>query len=468
MGYVMKILFYGVLIAISLSFNALASEIVGINGKVLDGVPVDVAQDGRIVFVTREGKRFQIAVENIVEPNKEKLADWLGLCAEDALNGDRVIGRAWRLAEKGDALGGATAAGVLAICLMESKPRLALDAALRSAERGSSSGALLAGIFYKDGVGALPSRIHALRWYKRAYEMGSGFGALEMARESFRKNRFAEATDWVLRATEVFQQQRNRQGLVKLAQLAEDYGQNKMATLLFEQAQQIAYEGARKESPSEREKPPILGGTGTGWFITPRELVTCWHVVQGCSRLSLYSSEEKREISLRLIAHDAKNDIALLSVMDEAFTCTAPIPLAETPPGLAAGVFTLGFPMQDTLGKSVKYTEGTVSALQGIQGDPTHLQISAPIQPGNSGGPLLNSRGEAVGMVTSMLSAVYTLTMADVVPQNVNYAVKIDYVRLLLQSNAIRYTGKARGTVASREELVKDLGRAVFLIRARP
>lgn len=178
--------------------------------------------------------------------------------------------------------------------------------------------------------------------------------------------------------------------------------------------------------------------------------------------------EQKREIPLTLVAHDAQNDIALLRVQGEGLVCPNPIPFAQTPPTLAAPAFTLGFPMQGLLGDAAKYTEGSISGLRGLHDAPTHLQVSVPVQPGNSGGPLLNGRGEAIGVVTSTPNASYTSAESETLPQNVNYALKIDYVRLFLQANDLRPIDGTATSPEPREQMVKRLVRAVFQVRARP
>jgi len=99
-------------------------------------------------------------------------------------------------------------------------------------------------------------------------------------------------------------------------------------------------------------------------------------------------------------------------------------------------VFTLGFPISDILGKEVKYSEGVINSLSGIQGDATFFQISVPIQPGNSGGPLVNQAGDVVGIVTATAAVEEFYKATGSLPQNVNWAVKAAYASLILPSSA--------------------------------
>ena len=98
-------------------------------------------------------------------------------------------------------------------------------------------------------------------------------------------------------------------------------------------------------------------------------------------------------------------------------------------------VFTLGYPLIQLQGQEQKATFGRVNALSGLQGNPRFIQMDVPIQPGNSGGPLIDRSGEVLAVVTSMLHQQTTYQMTGVIPQNVNYAVKSDYAWKLVDDN---------------------------------
>lgn len=94
-------------------------------------------------------------------------------------------------------------------------------------------------------------------------------------------------------------------------------------------------------------------------------------------------------------------------------------------------VFTVGFPDPANLGQAPKFTEGTISAMSGFRGDDTRLQISVPIQPGNSGGPLVDETGSVVGIIVASVSERQFQRETGALPQNVNYAVKAERASLL-------------------------------------
>lgn len=128
----------------------------------------------------------------------------------------------------------------------------------------------------------------------------------------------------------------------------------------------------------------------------------------------------------------ATTDLALLRV-----SVPTPSYLSLASPRSAKvgqAVFTLGFPVTSVLGMEPKFTDGSISALSGAQGEASLLQITVPVQPGNSGGPLLNDQGHVVGIVTSTAAILPFAAATGALPQNVNWAVKADYARPLFNA----------------------------------
>ncbi len=193
-------------------------------------------------------------------------------------------------------------------------------------------------------------------------------------------------------------------------------------------------------SMSPEEDADSLGGTGSGsGFLVSQQglVVTNYHVVRGAKSVDVRFPSQARTYSASVAVKDKGNDLAVLRLQEFRPTGV----LAEAPPyaiatssGVRLGqeVFTLGFPLGDVLGKSPKLSAGSVSSITGIEDDPRMLQISNPIQPGNSGGPLFDADGRLVGIVVSSLNAKYFYERADVIPQNVNFAIKSDYLLSLL------------------------------------
>lgn len=167
---------------------------------------------------------------------------------------------------------------------------------------------------------------------------------------------------------------------------------------------------------------------------------------------------------------DAGNDLALLRVVGEEIgNLPSPLPLADgADVKLGAEALVVGFPLGDVLGVDHKVTSGLVSALDGLNGDPRKLQLTAPIQPGSSGSPVFERSGRVIGIVTSTLDAMSSIRASGSLPQNVNFAVKSDYLGLLLRRIPLggRKDGLVGANAASLPELIERVRQSVGQIRA--
>jgi serine protease Do len=104
---------------------------------------------------------------------------------------------------------------------------------------------------------------------------------------------------------------------------------------------------------------------------------------------------------------------------------------------LGEEVVALGYPLRGVLGDGLNVTTGTVSALSGIGNNSTELQFTAPIQPGNSGGALVNRSGAVVGVTASSLNDLATLEAGGFVPQGVNFAIRKEIVISFLETQGL-------------------------------
>jgi uncharacterized protein len=171
--------------------------------------------------------------------------------------------------------------------------------------------------------------------------------------------------------------------------------------------------------------------SGTGFLITTDGyIVTCHHVVEGAARIEIYVGDKMYPASL--VQEDPNSDLAILKVNGSSFPALAFSPHRSAKMG--QDVFTVGFPNPGLQGISAKYTKGTVSSLTGFKDDLRLYQISVPIQPGNSGGSLLDEYGNILGVVIATLSAKKTFEISGSLPQNVNYAVKSLYAQAMIDT----------------------------------
>lgn len=171
---------------------------------------------------------------------------------------------------------------------------------------------------------------------------------------------------------------------------------------------------------------------GSGWLVAPHFVVTNHHVVSNSNQAVVRTSKHVR-LQATVVIRDVVNDLVLLKI-DTPSKLPAALPLADQAPNMGEQIFTIGYPHPDVMGTDPKLSVGIISSLTGLANDPRTLQISAPVQSGSSGGPLLNMRGEVIGIVTSKLNAMKMFKWTGDIPQNVNYAVKVNYLRVLLQT----------------------------------
>jgi S1-C subfamily serine protease len=176
--------------------------------------------------------------------------------------------------------------------------------------------------------------------------------------------------------------------------------------------------------------PQRMVSSGTGFVVAPRQIMTNQHVVDGCTamRARLASGQE---IPATIIAADTQRDLALLRTESDPGPVLSFRRAAEVRRG--ENVVTYGFPLAGLLSSGPTLTTGDVSALAGLGDNPRQIQISAPVQQGNSGGPLLDLRGQVVGVIVSKLNAQRIAQATGDIPQNVNFAVKhteaVDFMR---------------------------------------
>ncbi len=177
--------------------------------------------------------------------------------------------------------------------------------------------------------------------------------------------------------------------------------------------------------------PDHLRAIGSGFFITrDGYLLTNFHVVKDADSVKVKYKNET--IDAKVIETDTLDDLAVLKVDGRTFPAIAIA--AKDSVTLGQEVFTIGFPNIQMQGLEPKYTDGKISSLAGMEDDETEYQISVPVQPGNSGGPLCDANGEVVGVVVARLSDMAAMKISGAVPQNVNYAVKARPVRQLLKT----------------------------------
>ena len=206
-------------------------------------------------------------------------------------------------------------------------------------------------------------------------------------------------------------------------------------------------------------------GNGTGFFIDNKGYIaTNYHVIDGAKELEVdvVKDNQKQSFKAKVVSSDKQNDLAVIKIDDEKFKPFLKIPYSSklTISDVGSNVFALGYPMALTvMGDEVKFTDGKISSKTGFQGDITTYQVSVPVQPGNSGGPLFDYDGNLIGIVNAKIMA------AD----NVSYAIKLTYLKNLIDVLPDKITTPNDISIAQNTltEKIKILSNYVVLIKIK-
>ena len=172
-------------------------------------------------------------------------------------------------------------------------------------------------------------------------------------------------------------------------------------------------------------------GNGTGFFIDKSGYIaTNYHVVEDATEIEIefVRNGTKQKFPAKVVQSDKQNDISIIKITSPDFDSFAKLPFnfKTNISDVGSNVFALGYPLLSLMGDEIKFTDGKISSKTGIQGDITTYQISVPIQPRNSGGPLFDFNGNLIGITSSGINRKLDIT------ENVNYAIKSSYLKNLI------------------------------------
>lgn len=199
--------------------------------------------------------------------------------------------------------------------------------------------------------------------------------------------------------------------------------------------------------------------SGTGFVVAPDRVLTNQHVVEGCDRILARTPDGRWMAATPPAQVDAALDLAVLTIPGNP----GPTLPFRTAPSIRRGedVIAYGFPLAGLLSADPKLTRGVVNALAGIRNDPNNIQISAEVQPGNSGGPLLDMQGNVVGVVVSKLDSRRVQNV-----DNVNFAVRGEAAQAFLRRANVPFrTAEARGADRSAADVGDIAHRSTVLLR---
>lgn len=202
--------------------------------------------------------------------------------------------------------------------------------------------------------------------------------------------------------------------------------------------------------------------SGSGFILSSNGIiVTNYHVIDGATGVDVFVNRDNgvKKYKAKVLISDKTNDISLLQIDDNTFAKFSALPYAvkTTIQDVGTNVFALGYPMSNILGEEIKVTDGIISSKTGYQGDIVTYQISAPIQSGNSGGPLFDKQGNIVGITNAGVPDA----------QNVGYAIKTSYLKNLIDVAPTAIMLPANNSIAGLPftEKIKRLTPYVVLIK---
>jgi TPR repeat protein len=302
----------------------------------------------------------------------------------------------------------------------------------KAAEQSCADAQNNLGFCYTLGQGVAKDEAEAAKWYRKAAEQNdaeaqSNLGVCYVKGEGVTKD-YVEGYKWILLAA--------AQG-DEIAKNAMTTVEDMMTREQIAEGQKLARSFKPREVPSSGSDSSAAGimqtrpeSSGTGFFITADGyLITNEHVAGNGAMVRLVT--EAGLISARVVKVDSANDLALLKTEGKF----VPLPVVSSRAVKLGGtVATVGFPNIGLQGFAPKLAKGEIAALSGAQDDPRYFQISVPVQPGNSGGALVDERGNVVGVVAAKLNVAAAVATSGALPENVNYAVKSSLLLSFLES----------------------------------
>ena len=203
----------------------------------------------------------------------------------------------------------------------------------------------------------------------------------------------------------------------------------------------------------------VSASSGTGFAVSSSgHVITNYHVIQGCQTVKIHY--KGKSIRASLVTFDPKNDLALLK---GDFRPSTVLSLSNGTPELLQDIYVAGYPFGRRISTGVKVTKGIISSLTGIGNNFSQMQIDAAIQPGNSGGPILDDKGNVVGVAVAKLDYRNILKNFGVIPEDTNFGIKTNVVRNILESSGVSLSN-ASGSSISKSKLGKMISDGTYYL----
>lgn len=359
----------------------------------------------------------------------------------------------------------------------------ATDLLIKAQSMGDPVAPAALGSIYSEARKDPPNGTTVMGLFETAAELGAIRGMVELGKAywngAYGKQDYVLARKWLERAARTGDDEAMRwlglmheQGLAGPVNLTEAYfwlnlavaeasgtqekdeitkDRTRVAKLLTSEQTLAAQELARNWTPqtsvgplakhaASKETAPTAAQTqvrGTAfWIGRDGTAITNAHVVPSCKALTVGG------VPAKVVAADKTNDLAILKRGGEGAVET--LPVRSTDPVLGEEVSVFGFALSEVLAPSGNFTKGTVTATSGLQNNAAHFQHSAAVQPGMSGGPMLDEKGRVIGVVVGKLNAVKVAQVTGDLSQNVNFGIKASTVLAFLRANGVEPEAPSR------------------------
>ena len=338
----------------------------------------------------------------------------------------------------------------------------------RAAEQGNANAQNNLGGGYANGRGVPQDDREAVRWYRRAAEQGNANAQNNLgfmyANGLGVPQDYVQAHKWLnlAIASASLRRRDDREHALRLR----DRVAARMSSSQVAEAQRLAREwqpsasaaspspppGTDGRRPGDRPLPASRGAvvsTGSGFFVSSEgHVLTNAHVVRDCAAVSVATG-----VAARVVARDDASDLALLDGPPPRAVASFRAGRGIRP---GAEVVVVGYPLRGLLASEANVTRGNVSALAGPGDDRRLFQMTAPVQPGNSGGPVLDLSGRVVGVAVARLDARTVARATGTLPQNVNFAIAAGTARAFLDAEGVPYETASADDALGAERVAAD------------
>lgn len=317
---------------------------------------------------------------------------------------------------------------------------------IKAAEQGHANAQFNLATIYGSGKGVLKDDEKAVAWYRKAAEQGQenaqyNLGVRYIDGRGVSKDEQQAYFWWLLAGAKGIENAKLNISIVEKVLLPHQRAQAQLDARNWRPKNiqealtktfPVDIPDSLKDSAELGSNEPKIKGeksSGTGFVVSQNKIVTNVHVVEGCTVLKVNGE------NATVRAKDITNDLALLNTSLISGVAT----LGSVNLRQGDVINAVGYPLHGLLASGAQITSGNVSALAGMQNDSRFIQISAPVQPGNSGGPLVDASGNVVGVIVSKLNAVAIASVNGDIPQNINFAISPLVLKGFLEANQVKY-----------------------------